>query len=95
MSLKFKRNIEDFACERCGHAVKGTGYTNHCPNCMWSKHVDVFPGDRAEECGGMMEPVALASKKGGYAVTHRCQKCGEERTVKCAPDDRIEALLKS
>lgn len=93
MSQKFQRNIEDFVCEHCGVHIKGTGYTNHCPQCLWSKHVDVFPGDRAEACGGLMEPVGLVMKKGGYAITHRCVRCGEERTTKCAPEDHIEVLL--
>lgn len=36
----FTRVIEDFICENCGTEVKGNGYTNHCPKCLWSKHVD-------------------------------------------------------
>ena len=51
---KFIKVKEDFVCEHCGAEVKGDGYTNHCPKCLWSKHVDVHPGDRAAECGGMM-----------------------------------------
>jgi hypothetical protein len=93
MSQKFQRNIEDFTCEHCGFEVKGTGYTNHCPKCLWSKHVDVFPGDRAEECGGLMEPIGLVMKKGTYVITHRCVKCGEERTNKTVPEDNIEILI--
>jgi len=54
---RFQKRIEDFVCERCGAFVKGTGYTDHCPECLWSKHVDVNPGDREAECGGLMEHV--------------------------------------
>jgi hypothetical protein len=43
---RFQRTIEDFECERCRMLVTGSGFTNHCPACLWSKHVDVHPGDR-------------------------------------------------
>ena len=55
----FQRRIENFVCEHCGEKVIGDGYTNHCPKCLWSKHVDVNPGDRMAHCGGMMKPEAL------------------------------------
>ena len=32
------KNKEDFICENCGAFVVGTGYTSHCPQCLWSKH---------------------------------------------------------
>jgi Zn finger protein HypA/HybF involved in hydrogenase expression len=48
----FKRTIEDFTCEHCGEQVTGNGFTNHCPQCLWSKHVDIDPGDRLALCGG-------------------------------------------
>lgn len=78
----------------CGHDVKGTGYTNHCPKCLYSRHVDVNPGDRAEECGGLMKPVQLIMKKRNYSIVHQCETCGEERTNKCAPDDDLDVLLR-
>ena len=44
------------------------GYScrNHCPNCLYSKHVDKNPGDRQEDCHGMLEPIGIEidSKKG-------------------------------
>ena len=90
---KFQKNIEDFICEHCGFAVKGNGYTNHCSECLWSKHVDIFPGDRAEECGGLMKPIQLISKKKNFSIVHQCVKCGEERTTKSVPEDKIDILL--
>lgn len=30
-SRKFQRTKEDFTYERCGFFVRGSGYTNHCP----------------------------------------------------------------
>lgn len=91
---QFQRHQEDFVCEHCGAKVKGNGYTNHCPHCLYSKHVDVNPGDRAEECGGLMEPVGLELKNGRYILLHRCRKCGFERRNKVAENDDFEAVLK-
>jgi hypothetical protein len=54
-SRKFQRTREDFTRERCRTFVKGGGYTNHCPECLWSKHVDVNPGDRQATCQGLKE----------------------------------------
>jgi len=51
MARLFTRNIENFTCERCGAAVEGNGFTNHCPACLCSKHVDINPGDRAAARG--------------------------------------------
>ena len=76
MSRRFQRRIEDFVCGHCGHAVQGTGYTNHCPRCLWSRHVDVMPGDRQAECGGLMAPVAVAGAADAYRILHRCEACG-------------------
>lgn len=90
---QFQRKREDFVCEHCGTLVKGNGYTNHCPNCLYSKHVDVNPGDRAEECGGLMEPVDLELKDGKYTVVHRCQKCGFVRRNKICDADNFETVL--
>jgi hypothetical protein len=93
MSRKFQRQIEDFTCENCGHQVEGSGYTNHCPVCLWSRHVDIQPGDREETCGGMMEPVNVAHKGGEYRILFRCKLCGQERWNKAAKEDDFEVLL--
>ncbi len=93
MSQKFQRVIEDFTCLNCGQEVQGGGYTNHCPNCLWSRHVDIYPGDRSEDCGGMMEPVGVEIKKGQTRVVHKCQKCGRERVVDAAEGDDNEKLV--
>ncbi|MFA5319276.1 MAG: RNHCP domain-containing protein, partial [Candidatus Paceibacterota bacterium] len=76
MTQNFKRKIEDFVCENCGARVPGNGFTNHCPKCLWSKHVDINPGDRAESCGGLMEPIGMALEKGKYVITQKCLACG-------------------
>ena len=90
---KFQRRIEDFVCEHCGTHVKGNGYTNHCPRCLWSKHVDVMPGDRAEGCGGMMKPTAVEGTTPHYRIVHTCERCGTVRRVDVAKHDSDESLL--
>jgi hypothetical protein len=76
VSRRFTRRVEDFVCARCGRLVEGDGYTNHCPGCLWSKHVDVRPGDRAASCEGLMEPVAVVLTASRREVLHRCTACG-------------------
>jgi hypothetical protein len=46
---RFVKNDDFFVCVHCGKEVKPLGYTSrdHCPFCLWSVHVDVNPGDRA------------------------------------------------
>ena len=90
---RFQRRIEDFVCEHCGFGVKGNGYTNHCSKCLWSKHVDVYPGDRAAECRGLMEPIDLEGSSPEYVIVHRCVKCDHERRNMVASDDDNDALV--
>ncbi len=91
---KFQKRKEDFVCENCGEKVKGSGYTNHCPNCLWSKHVDIFPGDRLEDCAGLMEPIDVETKKGGtFVIVHKCIKCGEISRVGMSGEDNMQKAL--
>jgi hypothetical protein len=88
----FTRRVEDFTCGHCGGAVHGAGYTNHCPVCLWSRHVDVSPGDRAADCGGLMEPVAVVFERGEYVIGFRCTRCSHRWRNKAAADDDQEVL---
>lgn len=93
MSNKFQRKIEDFVCENCGYLVSGSGYTNHCSRCLFSKHVDIFPGDRAEACGGLMEPIGVELSKGKYVITQKCRYCGKIWRNEASPGDMIGEFL--
>ncbi len=93
MSSQFIKNKENFVCEKCGAKVEGNGYTNHCPECLWSKHVDVFPGDRAGDCGGMMEPVRIEKKGKEYNIIHKCRTCGIEKPNKAVPEDNFQMIV--
>ena len=90
---KFQRKIENFICEKCGTENIGNGFTNHCSNCLWSKHVDINPGDRAEECAGMMEPIKIDLEKGKYIINHKCAKCGLLRRKGIEKNDNFDAVI--
>jgi hypothetical protein len=89
----FTRRREDFTCLHCAAAVRGTGYTNHCPRCLWSRHVDVNPGDRAAECCGAMEPIGALSERAGIVLVQCCVACGHTRRNRTAADDDRDAVL--
>jgi DNA-directed RNA polymerase subunit RPC12/RpoP len=80
-----------FRCGRCGAEVRplaNGSVRNHCPACLWSMHVDVDPGDRANDCGGPLEPVAAQrDAKKGWILVHRCTRCGATRRNRAALDD--------
>lgn len=89
---------DTFTCKVCGRLVPpgeaGTDHRNHCPNCLSSLHVDIEPGDRESDCGGMMEPVAVWVRKGGeWAVIHRCKRCGTLSSNRVAADDNPVKLM--
>ena len=89
---------ESFACQVCGRLVApgnaGTDHRNHCPNCLSSLHVDNEPGDRASDCGGIMEPIAVWVRKNGeWAIIHRCGRCGVLSSNRVAADDNPMKLM--
>lgn len=92
--MTFIKKTEDFTCENCGFLVKGNGFTNHCPNCLFSKHVDEeMPGDRLSSCLGLMKPVGVEFKDGGYGLIHSCLKCSKRIKNKASSEDKFEKLL--
>ena len=77
---RFSKLDDGFVCTHCGKKVEPLGYSsrNHCPFCLWSKHLDISPGDRANDCKCAMEPIRVEpDPKKGYVIIYRCQKCGE------------------
>lgn len=96
-SKRFQKNDSGFICEHCGRSVPPLGYTsrNHCPFCLYSKHLDKNPGDRESDCGGALRPIhAEPNPKKGYIIVHRCEKCGEIRRNKAAADDDKELIIR-
>lgn len=89
----FQRRKENFSCEHCGSEVTGNGYTNHCPQCLWSKHVDVQPGDRANSCRGVMRPIGVVGDGEKRKILHECTVCHEQKRCKVHSDDNQDALI--
>ena len=90
-----------FTCEQCGQLVAPVtngSYRNHCPHCLFSKHVDLIPGDRRNKCGGLMKPMGVQYKSGKrYQIIHRCLKCGEYSVNRVAENtvqpDNIDLVI--
>ena len=94
MTKKFTKKKENFICDVCKTEVKGDGYTDHCTNCLWSKHVDINPGDRASTCLGLMKPIKIEKQKDTYRVVNKCIVCGFEKTNMLSPDDNWDTVIK-
>ena len=91
-----KKNDNEFVCINCGKKVDKLGYTsrNHCPHCLFSLHVDVEPGDRANLCKGLLEPISIeTNSKKGYIIVFKCKKCGAIVRNKVANDDDFSQIL--
>jgi len=95
MPKHFIKVKENFTCDHCHQKVIGTGYTNHCPNCLYSKHVDeLIPGDRSSSCLGLMKPISIIIKAGKFILFHQCQTCRKITRNKTAPNDNQKLLVK-
>lgn len=89
---------DSFTCKVCGWCVTpegaGSNHRNHCPNCLSSLHLDIEPGDRAADCGGIMDAVAVWVRKDGeWAIVHRCRRCGALSSNRVAADDNPVKLM--
>lgn len=90
---------ETFRCGHCkvlvGPVPSGGRHRNHCPSCLYSRHVDADrPGDRASPCGSSMAPIAVFTRANGeYVLVHRCLSCGFERYNRIAADDDFDLVL--
>jgi hypothetical protein len=102
------RTQEGFKCCHCHTYVScepllaGVLNRNHCPYCLWSRHLDLEkPGDRLAACREKMEPVGLTLKKstrkygsglGELMVIHLCQECWKVSINRIAADDLADRL---
>ena len=89
---------KSFLCTHCGRQVSaqgaGSDHRNHCPYCLYSRHLDITPGDREADCGGSMEPIAVWVRRNGeWAVIHRCKICGSLSSNRIAADDNPMKLM--
>jgi hypothetical protein len=100
----------DFRCGHCHQYVSanpllsGVQNRNHCPYCLWSRHVDLLKaGDRLCACKALMQPVGLTLKRchkrymrpgqGELMIVHFCVECGGLSINRVAADDDADALL--
>ena len=93
---RFTMIDENFICENCHMEVGKLNYTarDHCPNCLYSKHLDILPGDRANTCHGLLEPIKIEKFKDTYKIIYKCQKCNEIHKNVMAIDDNMDIIIK-
>ena len=86
---------ESFIWKKCGKKVKKLGYTarDHCPYCLYSKHVDINPGDRNNSCKGMLEPVGIEKFKDSFKIIYLCEKCHKTHKNIMAKDDDMNKII--
>ncbi len=86
---------EDFICDNCNNEVKKTGYTarDHCNYCLYSKHVDINPGDRLNTCAGLLKPVGIEKFKDTYKIIYKCEKCNQLHKNIMAKDDNFNLII--
>ena len=79
---------EGFSCGQCGEDVPPLRKTSrdHCPKCLWSRHVDNIPGDRSEDCQGMQRPVGALLAEGVWRIRYRCELCGKVSQCRSAAE---------
>ncbi len=90
---RFSKNDSGFICKNCGREVLPLGYSsrNHCPFCLYSLHVDIMPGDRANPCGGLLRPIKTEpDARRGFIITYKCEKCGEITRNGSAHDAKVQ-----
>ena len=92
---KFNMIDEEFICHNCHKKVDKLNYTarDHCPYCLHSIHVDVNPGDRANECQGDMVPIGIEKFKNTYKIIYRCNKCHTIHKNIMANDDNFDLII--
>ena len=92
MSSKFIKRNESFTCLNCGTFNKqdaSGSCRNHCYYCLYSLHVDIYPGDRKEVCKSLMKPISVDIKGGNISIYHKCLGCRKVIRNKSLKDDNI------
>ena len=92
---RFNMINENFICENCGKDVKKSNYTarDHCPFCLYSKHVDNNPGDRANTSKGLLKPIGIEKFKDSFKIIYKCEKCGEFHKNIVHDDDNSDLII--
>ena len=92
---KFNMIDENFICENCGREVKTLEYSarDHCPYCLYSKHLDINPGDRLNTCHGLLKPIGIEKFRDTYKIIYKCEKCNELHKNIMANDDNMDLII--
>lgn len=92
---KFTMKDEEFICENCGKKVDKLKYSarDHCPYCLYSKHVDIMPGDRLNTCKGLLVPIGIEKFKQSYKILYKCDKCSTKHKNIMANDDNMDLII--
>ena len=92
---RFNMIDEGFICENCGKKVEKLNYTarDHCPFCLYSKHVDISPGDRLNKCLGLLKPIEIEKFKNTFKIIYECTKCKQKHKNIMAKDDDINQII--
>ena len=92
---RFNMLDEEFICENCGKKVKKLDYTarDHCPFCLYSKHVDIMPGDRSNPCKGLLRPIGIEKHRDTYKILYQCEKCHQFHKNIMASDDDMNLII--
>jgi hypothetical protein len=98
-----------FHCSHCRAYIStdamlsGVQNRNHCPYCLWSRHLDLYEaGDRLSACKAVMKPIGLTIKQtrkkyasgqpGELMIVHLCTECGSLSINRVAADDDARTI---
>lgn len=92
---RFNMIDENFICQNCGKQVNKLEYSarDHCPYCLYSKHVDINPGDRLNNCLGLLKPIDIEKYRNTYKIIYKCCKCNQLHKNIAATDDNIDLII--
>ena len=92
----FTMRDESFICANCGKEVSPLIYTarDHCPYCLYSLHVDINPGDRLNECKGLLKPIGIEKDRDSYKIIYKCEKCNQLHKNIMATDDNMDEIIR-
>ena len=92
---KFTKLDEEFICENCKQKIEKLNYTtrDHCNYCLYSKHVDINPGDRQNTCKGLLKPIGIEKFKNTYKIIYKCEKCNQIHKNIMANDDNMDLII--
>ena len=92
---RFNMIDDEFICENCKKKITKLSYTarDHCNYCLYSKHVDILPGDRKNTCLGLMKPIGIEKYKDTYKIIYQCEKCKTIHKNIMANDDNMDLII--